>query len=102
MARGVEKQRREALSCSSLEGNLGTVVSCGCNYEYYSDSLVLGKGISGRYIRIEVLTFLLFCCFLLLLRGWVFFFLVLGLLTWRFSSRNKYLETVLLLVVYIV
>lgn len=47
------------LSCSSLEGNFGTVVSCGSNYEYYSDSLVLGKGISGRYVMVEVLTF--FC-----------------------------------------
>lgn len=57
---GVEKQRGEVLSCSSLEGNFGTVVSCGSNYEYYSDSLVLGKGISGRYVMVEVLTFFAF------------------------------------------
>lgn len=38
-----EKGRREMMSFSSLEGNLGTVVSCGCNYEYYSDYSVLWK-----------------------------------------------------------
>lgn len=38
---GAEKGRREIMSFSSLEGNPGTVVSCGCNYEYYSDYSVL-------------------------------------------------------------
>lgn len=69
---GVEKGRREALSCSSLEENLGTVVSCGCNYEYYSDSLVLGKGISGRYLMVDFFAFL-FVCFGFG-GGWWFFF----------------------------
>lgn len=38
---GAEKGRRKILSFSSLEGNLGTVVSHGSNYEYYSDYSVL-------------------------------------------------------------
>lgn len=67
---GAEKGRREQLSCSSLEGIFGTVVSCGCNYECDSGSLVLGKGSSDRYIMVEVLRFFslpfvgfLFCFF---------------------------------------
>lgn len=63
---GAEKGVREIMSFSSLEGNLGTVLSCGCNYEYYSDYSVLWKGITGRYIVLELLAALLsylFCLF---------------------------------------
>lgn len=56
---GAEKGRREIMSFRSLEGNLGTVLSCGCNYEYYSDYSVLWKGITGKYIVLELLTALL-------------------------------------------
>lgn len=44
---------------------------------------------NGRYIVLELLTALLSCLF------WGFFLIVLGLLTWSFSSSKKYLETVL-------
>lgn len=80
---GDEEERREALSYSSLETNLGTVVSGGCNYEYYLDSLVLGKGISGRYIMVEALTILLcFLCVCMCLVCWLGA-LPPGISTWR-------------------
>lgn len=84
-----EKGSREIMSFSSLEGNLGTVVSCGCNYEHFSDYSVLWKGITGRYIVLELLTALLSYLF------WVFFFNSVWSADLEFSSRNKYLEIVL-------